>query len=139
MWETVSAVVQGNVAIVREAYRAFADGDLETLRSLTTPDFVLRASSATDGAEHNGPDAMAEVYEAVRERWRDFHLEPLELYESGDSVLVLGTLVAKGESEGIASTAGQVWKLKDGKIVSMQAFLDSESAIRAAGLNHLLT
>ena len=55
-------------------------------------------------------------------------------------MLVLGTMLTKGENEdGIASTAGQVWTLEDGKVVEVEAYLDSESAIRAAGLTRLLT
>lgn len=43
------------------------------------------------------------------------------------------------DEDGFASTAGQVWTFEGGKVVSMEAFLDSESAIRAAGLTRLLT
>jgi ketosteroid isomerase-like protein len=43
------------------------------------------------------------------------------------------------DKDGFASTAGQVWTVRDGKLASMEAFLDSESAIRAAGLTNLLT
>ena len=133
-------LTQGNIAIVRLVYEAFRGGDVETLRSMATPEFVLKASSATDGAEHHGPDAMAEVLQSIRERWEDFRLEPLEFYDAGNCVLVLGTILTKGkDQDGFASTAGQVWTLADGKVASMEAFLDSESAIRAAGLTRLLT
>ncbi len=132
-------MTEGNVAIVRRAYEAFKIGDVEGLKSLTTPDFVLKASSATDGAEHHGPQAMEEIFEAIRARWDDFRLEPLEFYDGGNRVLVLGTLVTKSSTEGLASTVGQVWTLKDGKVTSLEAFLDSEDAIRASGLTRLLT
>lgn len=124
---------------MRRAYDAFRESDVETLMSLVSPDFVLRASPATDGKEHHGPKAMAEIVEVVRQRWDDFRLEPLEFYETGDRVLVLGTLVGKADSEGIASVAGQLWTLREGKIASMRAFLSSEEAIREAGLTRLLT
>jgi len=133
-------LTQGNVAIVRRAYAAFSAGNVEELMSLTAPDFVLRASAATDGAVHHGPKAMKEILDAIRERWDDFRLDPLEFYDAGNRVLVLGTLVTKGhDEEGFATTAGQVWTVEDGEIVSMDAFLDSEEAIRASGLTSLLT
>lgn len=107
---------------------------------MTSPDFVLRASPATDGAEHHGPQAMQEIVDAIRERWLDFRFDPLEFYDAGNAVLVLGTLIAKGRDEQrFASTAGQLWTLEDGKIVLMRAFLDAEEAIRASGLERLLT
>lgn len=132
-------MTQGNVAIVRAVYEAFREGNLDELRGMTTPDFVLRASSATDGKEHHGPDAMGEVIQAIRDRWEDFRVQPLEFYEAGNCVLVLGTILTKARGDkGLASTAGQVWTLDEGKIASMDAFLDSDSAIRAAGFTHLL-
>jgi ketosteroid isomerase-like protein len=131
-------LTQGNVAIVKRAYEAFRNGDAETLKSLTGAGFVLRASDATDGAEHRGPQAFEEILKAIDERWEEFRLEPLEFYDAGDSVLVLGTIVTRGKDEGFASTAGQLWTLRDGKIVAMQAFLSSEEAIRASGLTRLL-
>jgi ketosteroid isomerase-like protein len=107
---------------------------------MTTPDFVLRASAATDGAEHHGPEAMGEILQAINDRWEDFRLEPLEFYAEGNRVLVLGTILTRGkDEEGFASTAGQVWTLEDGKVASLEAYLDSESAIRAAGLTSLLS
>lgn len=133
-------MTQGNVALVRSAYRAFSEWDAETLRSLATADFVLDASSATDGQRHQGPEAFEEVFQAIREHWADFRLDPLEFYEAGERVLVLGTLVARAhDRKPFASVSGQVWTLRDGKVAAMQAFLSSEEAIRAAGLTRLLT
>jgi ketosteroid isomerase-like protein len=133
-------LTQGNVAIVRRAYEALRIGDLDEVKTLTTPDLVLRASPATDGKVHRGPDAIEEVLHAIRDRWEEFRFEPLEFYVAGTRVLVLGTMVAKGaKDDGFASTAGQIWTLEDDKVVSVEAFLDTESAIRAAGLTRLLT
>lgn len=136
----IVVLTPGNVAIVRRAYKAFRAGDLDELKAMTTPDFVLRASSAADGQVHHGPEAMGEVLQVIRDRWREFRVEPLEFYDAGNRVLVLGTILTKGKNEdGIASTAGQLWTLEDGKVVSVEGFLDTESAIRAAGLTRLLT
>ena len=133
-------MTEGNVAVVRRVYQAFNAGDTETLVSLAAPEFVIHASEATDGAEHHGPGAFAEIQRAIDNRWRDLRLEPLEFYEAGDKVLVLGTLVAKSrENEGLASITGHVWTLREGKLTAMKAYLSSEEAIREAGLTRLLT
>lgn len=128
-----------NVAIVRGAYEAFKNGELEYMKNYATPDFVMKTSSATDGRQHHGPQAIEEISQVIKARWDEFRLEPLEFYSEGDRVLVLGTLVTKGHEEGLASTVGQIWTLKDGKVTSVEGFLDSEEAIRAAGLTRLLT
>jgi ketosteroid isomerase-like protein len=128
-----------NIAIVRGAYDAFKKGELEYMKSISTPDFVMKTSSATDAAEHYGPEAIEEIWQVINARWDEFRLEPLEFYFDGDRVLVLGTLVTKGHEEGLASTVGQLWTLKEGKVTSVEGFLDSEEAIRAAGLTRLLT
>jgi uncharacterized protein len=133
-------LTRGNIAIVRRAYEAFHARDVDELKNMTTPDFVLRASSAIDGKVHHGPEGIGEIFQAIRERWEEFHVQALEFYDAGNRVLVLGTILTKGKNEdGIASTAGQVWTLEDGKVVSIEAYLDTESAIRAAGLTRLLS
>jgi ketosteroid isomerase-like protein len=130
---------QDNIAIVRGAYEAFEKGELEYMKSISTSDFVMKTTAATDDAEHYGPQAIEEISQVINTRWDEFRLEPLEFYHDGDRVLVLGTLVTKGREEGLASTVGQLWTLKDGKVSSVEGFLDSEEAIRAAGLTRLLT
>jgi ketosteroid isomerase-like protein len=133
-------LIQGNVAIVRRAYEAIHARDVDHLKAITTPDLILRASPATDGKVHHGPDGIGEIFQAIRDRWQEFRVQALEFYDAGNRVLVLGTILTKGKNEdGIASTAGQVWTLEDGKVASVEAFLDTESAIRAAGLTRLLT
>jgi ketosteroid isomerase-like protein len=132
-------LTQGNVAIVRRAYESIHARDVDTLKTMTTPDLVLRASPATDGKVHHGPDGIGEVFQAICDRWEEFRVEPLEFYESGNRVLALGTILTKGRNEdGIASTAGQLWTLREAKIAAVEGFLDTESAIRAAGLTRLL-
>ena len=113
--------------------------DVDELKGMTTPDLVLRASPAVDGKVHHGHEGIGEIFQAIRDRWREFHFEPLEFYIAGKRVLVLGTMVTKGkEEDGFASTAGQIWTLEDDKVASVEGFLDTESAIRAAGLTRLL-
>jgi len=133
-------LTQGNVAIVRRAYEAVDARDVDELTKIMTPDIVLRASPAIDGKVHHGPEGIGEIFQAISERWQEFHVQALEFYEAGNRVLVLGTMLAKGgNDDGIASTAGQVWTLEDGMVVSVDGYLDSETAIRAAGLTRLLT
>ena len=135
----IPVLTQGNVAIVRRAYEAVDARDVDALKKITTPDLVLRASPAIDGKVHHGHDGLGEIFKAIRDRWREFRFHALEFYEAGNRVLVLGTLLAKGVEEGIASPAGQVWTLEDGMVVAVEGYLDSETAIRAAGLTRLLT
>ena len=135
-----SVLTQGNAAIVRRAYEAVDARDVDELKAMTTPDLVLRASPAVDGKVHHGPEGIGEIFQAISDRWQEFRFQALEFYEAGNRVLVLGTILTKGKNEdGIASTAGQVWTLEDGKVVAVEAYLDTESAIRAAGLTRLLT
>ena len=135
----IPVLTQGNIEIVRWAYEAIHARDVDKLKTMTTPDLVLRASPATDGKVHHGPEGIGEVFQAIRDRWQEFRVQALEFYDAGNRVLVLGTILTKGKNEdGIASTAGQVWTLEDGKVASVEAFLDTESAIRAARLTNLL-
>ena len=52
-----------NEDIVRQGYKAFAEGDMETLRSLFAPDAVHVATGSSQVAgEYNGVDAILAYY-----------------------------------------------------------------------------
>jgi ketosteroid isomerase-like protein len=128
----------GDIEIVRRGLEAFRAGDVETVLALASPDVIVQASAASDGAVHKGHAGILEVIETLRRRWKEFRLDPLEFYDLGGRVLVLGTVATKGRDEpGFASLAGWVWTVRDGRIASVEAYLDTDEAMRAVGLKSL--
>jgi ketosteroid isomerase-like protein len=65
-----------------------------------------------------------------------FRAEPLAFEDLGDAVLVTARYVGRGESSGIEldQTFATLYRLRDGKAVSMRDYLTRAEALEAAGL-----
>jgi ketosteroid isomerase-like protein len=69
--------------------------------------------------------------------WGNWHQELDEFLEAGDdAVVVLGHLVAQGQSSGIPVEGdwAALVKLREGQIASTRFFLNRDEALEAAGL-----
>jgi ketosteroid isomerase-like protein len=75
--------------------------------------------------------------EELPEVWEDFHGEDLEFTElPGGRVLLLGYLQTRGRASGVDVRVpfGQLAQFRDGKVVTLQGFMDHASAQEAAGV-----
>ena len=130
-----------NVDLLRKAYEAFARGDVEAVLERLDPDVDWRPAIAPI----LGVDAVRGI-EAVRdfltrdlfEGFDQFRAEPLVFEDLGDdAVLVTARYVGRGESSGIEldQTFATLYRLRDGKAVSMRDYLTRAEALEAAGLS----
>jgi ketosteroid isomerase-like protein len=67
--------------------------------------------------------------------WEELEVIPHEFRETGDLVVALGRVYARG-SDGLVVDAptGWVWTVRAGKIVSGRVYTSREEALGAAGL-----
>jgi ketosteroid isomerase-like protein len=63
-------------------------------------------------------------------------VEPEELIDAGDQVVLLCTWVVRGRGSGLVrrQSQGHVWTLRDGKAVRFRWFNDQAEALNAAGV-----
>ena len=125
---------QENVEIVRRAYESLARRDWDGLWAAAHPDFQLHTQLQ---GSYRGPDEaqrFAEDRFAVFESWE---AEPDEFLESGDQVVVFVTQRAQpqGTSAVIEIKTGDLWTLRDGKVLMLETFPQREKALEAAGLS----
>ena len=66
----------------------------------------------------------------------DLRVEPEELIDLGDRIVLLGETPGRGQASGIPVTAklATVWVLKHGKVIRLQAYWDHDEALEAVGL-----
>jgi ketosteroid isomerase-like protein len=131
---------QENVELLKNAYEAFAHGDLEAVLERLDRDVDWRPAIAPI----LGVDAVRGK-EAVRdfltrdlfEGFDQFRAEPLAFENLGDAVLVTVRYVGRGESSGIEldQTFATLYRLRDGKAVSMRDYPTRADALEAAGLS----
>jgi ketosteroid isomerase-like protein len=86
---------------------------------------------------YRGPEGYRAYIEGTYDVWgADVRLEPTELIDLGDRLVVLADMPMRAQGSGVAlsETYGSVWTLGDGGIVRIEDFLDHHDALRAAGL-----
>jgi ketosteroid isomerase-like protein len=86
---------------------------------------------------HHGHDGYARMFEGLLEVWDDLALEPEEVIDFGDRVLIAARITGHGRRSGVALDAAlfQVLTLRGGLIVRQEDFADRDAALEAAGLS----
>jgi ketosteroid isomerase-like protein len=129
-----------NVELLRRLYAEFERGNFWELAELYDPDLEWRWSRSgralVGGATYRG---RSEVLAAMREwlsGWESFRVSPQEFIDAGARVVVVVRAHAtlKDGAGEIVDNWADVYTLREGKIVAMEAFDDRREAMRAAGL-----
>ncbi len=124
--------------IVRRAYGAFAEQGVEAGLAFIDPEFEVATppSLASEPDTYRGHDGVRRWFGAFDDGLEDVYLEPRELTDAGDDVLVETVLHGRGRTTGLDVTqvAFLVWTMRDGKAVRVEAFPERGQALEAAGL-----
>jgi uncharacterized protein len=123
-----------NVEILRDAYEALNDGDIE--RALAVLDEDAEWSEHSDLPEagtYRGRDAIRTFLESFLESWQDFDQEMEELITGGPCVLIMLRSRQRGKGSGVAVEAqyAHLWTMEDGRGVRVDAYFVREEALRA--------
>jgi ketosteroid isomerase-like protein len=132
---------QESVEIVRRAFEAATrkpEPDLETLSELAHPEHDMTTDYGAMGADSFvGIQGFRKALTEFDTDWGQWHQELDEFLDAGDdAVVVLGHLVAQGQSSGIPVEGdwAALVKLREGQIASTRFFLNRDEALEAAGL-----
>lgn len=126
----------GNVEIVRRAMDAMKHDDTQAMNDLAHADYEFKTTSALPGAGvYRGLQSVMSFSRDFNDNWDTFSIEEQEVSDSGDTVVILGRVKAKGRSSGVAleTSVGYVHTLREGKLARTQVFFDHGDAIEAAG------
>jgi ketosteroid isomerase-like protein len=129
-----------NVEIVREALEALLERDEGTIGRLVDPELEFHGTvgGLQEGEVARGRAEIERVFENEDlAAWEVRRLDPEEFIDAGDSVVVLIHEYRRGRGSGIeveAETA-MVLKVREGRVVRMQGYMDRGRALRAVGLS----
>jgi|SRR5664279_1395955 ketosteroid isomerase-like protein len=121
---------ESNKDILRTGYEAFNRQDIPGTLALfdeniewTEPEWTY---GPPGGTLHGRDEVVHKAFEPIAEHFDSFILEPRELYGEGDTVVVVGSfkLRPKGVLETLDVPFAHVWRLRDGKAVSMRNYVD---------------
>jgi ketosteroid isomerase-like protein len=130
-----------NVRTIRECFRIFNEqgiqAALDAFGHLLDPDFRLEEAPAVpDRERHAGREGFVANLAKLEESFEELRLEPLELLDLDNKVLVVVALSGRGRGSDVPVQGSfvQVWTLRDGKAVSLRDYATKAEALEAAGL-----
>ena len=130
---------QENVEIVRRGYQALNANGVEAALPFLDPDFQMEISPEVGPEPQTvrGHDGVRQWFSAASEVLEVLRIEPDELIDAGDRVVVPVRIIARGRGSGAESEqrVTQVWTLRDGRSVQMNSYIDRKAALKAVGLS----
>ena len=132
-----------NVQIIRRGYALFAAGDLQAVTALLSDDIEVTDSgglgvTGSAAGTRYGHEGFLRSTEEALEAFEDFHVEPEDFIDAGDTVVVPVRISGRGRGSGIETDIRLVhlWALRsDGKVVRSEVYETTEEALEAAGLS----
>lgn len=86
---------------------------------------------------YRGRDGMLRFWQAYLTAWEEISWEFERFIAAGERVVVLLRQRARGRASGawtVLPLYGQVWTLRDGRVVRLETYTDPAAALRAAGI-----
>ncbi|MEJ2886793.1 nuclear transport factor 2 family protein [Actinomycetospora aeridis] len=124
-----------DVAIVQDAYRAFARGDIPSVLAVLDPQVAwTEAAGSAYAGTHVGPDAvLMNVFVRLGEDWQTFLPTPSEIFDAGSAVIVLGRFdgVHRTTSRSMTSRFAHVFRLTAGRVVAFESINDTHEVRQA--------
>jgi ketosteroid isomerase-like protein len=125
---------QESVALVRNGFAAFEQGDLSGMLDLMADDLVTYRADP-DGATYHGKEGFLEATVDWMEGFSDWSVIPEEFIDAGGSVLVRVRQVVRGEASGI-SIEGEFWfvfEVRGSQVSRVSFYVRRAEALAEAG------
>ena len=129
---------QQDLEIVRRGIEAWNRRDAERWLSYAAPEieWIVAGPAAVERPVYRGYAEAASGFESVWQTWEEFRFEESEVRDLDGSVLCLGRVKMKGAASHVELDEEFAihFVLRDGKFVTVQAFLAWHDALANAGL-----
>ena len=130
---------QENVEIVRRFSELWQRRDWDAMADLGDPSVEQHGSvgGLEEGRVLRGMTEIRRDYESVEKTWDEHRVEPQELIDAGDRVVLFIREHQRGKSSGIELVVDTavVFDLRDRRIVRIQGYMDRAEALEAVGLS----
>jgi ketosteroid isomerase-like protein len=126
-----------NIETVRGWFEEFETAGIESVIDHVHPEFegVVPADLSVEPDTYRGRQGARRYVDSFYEVMDEIRFVPDEFIEVGDRVVVPMRVLAKGKETGIEveQHAVQVWTLRDGMALRINAYATREDALEAAG------
>jgi ketosteroid isomerase-like protein len=129
---------QSNVEIVRAAFRAFEEGDMESVLSFCHENIQITQPAELPGVSRNqhGHAGVREAFAVWPDLWDDYRVEVVRLLETDDHVIATIITRGRGKDSGVPVEMPFtfLFSVRTGKIMQWRLFIREEQALKAVGL-----
>jgi len=120
-------VSQENVDLVRSAYEAFANGDMDTVTRMLADTEWHEAEGMPYAGTFTGAEAiLGNVLGPMNQDVEGFIVKPDELLDAGEKVLSLGHYGGQAANGPVDLKFAHVWTVRDGALVRFDHFTDTK-------------
>lgn len=123
------------ISAIRGAYAAFNRGDFDAAVASLDPKIEwTEPAQFPGGGTYHGREAVKGYLRQSRSGWTEGSSNPERFIVAGDRIVVfvLARFIAKGSKEWHETKLADVYTIRGGKIVQMNAFADRAQALRWA-------
>jgi ketosteroid isomerase-like protein len=131
---------QENVEAFKRGLEAGNRGDVGTLLEVLDPAVVwhsaLHALMGGEQTVFRGHVGVRKLFRDLNESFAEVDLEIAEIRDLGDRLVAIGRIRNRGKASGAETVTplALVTEIKNGKAISVRAYLDPKEALEAAGL-----
>jgi ketosteroid isomerase-like protein len=130
-------VTESPEELVRRAYKAFTERDVELLRRLADPQIEIHTVTgmlAGRDEPYRGHEGMLQYMSDVAEMWDEIELLATEFHQISDTrMIVFGRVRARRELATIDAPNAWLWEVAEGTIRSARVFGDPQAARELLG------
>jgi ketosteroid isomerase-like protein len=129
---------QENVEIVRAAFQAFEEGNMEAVLGFCDENIQITQPAELPGVSRNqhGHRGVLEAFAVWPDLWDDYRVEVVRMADVGDHVVVATINRGRGKDSGVPVEMPFtfLFSLRAGKIAEWRLFIHEEQALKAVGL-----
>jgi ketosteroid isomerase-like protein len=129
---------QENVELLRSALAAYNERGPQAIVELIDPDFVavIPSSLSVEPDSYRGVEGIRRYFELWSEVMDEVRFFAKEFIDIGDRVVVPFRVVARARETGLEvdQHAVQVWTVRDGRALRVEAYPTKAEALRAVGI-----
>lgn len=123
------ATAKSNVELLEDGYKAFNEGDIESVSSLMNENIEwIEPEGLPFGGTHHGPEAVAEnVFGPVMDQFESLELDVERFIDGGDTVVALGTAHGTIRETGteLNNPFAHVYDFEDGQIARFAQYTNT--------------
>lgn len=122
-----------NLEVVRAGYQAFRAGGPRALARFFSAEIVWHTPEAVpEAGVYRGRETVVSYLQSLVEVFDTLEVEPEDLVDVGDHVVVVVSYRGRGSGSGVALEWQEavVWTLQEGKVIEFSAYPTKQAALK---------